>query len=47
MHLTTLAAMAILAMQDPPGPWEKSYEDALAAAKKSGKLVMLDFWFDG
>lgn len=41
-----LLCIAGAAMAAPAMPWAKSYDDAQAEAKKSGKLVMVDFYTD-
>jgi thioredoxin-related protein len=42
--LVAASLSAVVAAKDIK--WEASYETALAAAKKSGKLLMIDFWTD-
>ena len=37
---------ATAAMAAPAIPWAKTFPDALAQAKKSNKLVMVDFYTD-
>jgi thiol:disulfide interchange protein len=46
--LASFAALMTMraAMAAPGMPWAKTLPDALAQAKKSNKLVMLDFYTD-